>query len=396
VRPETPGNQAPWYDTAVPESAQYLGFLPLSVDGVDDSPYTRSTTNAVGGGGVFGASQVLPRTMTVSGVIVGSTCCGAAYGLHYLTEVLNATFSTTNDACDACAGDRLFMYNCCPDPGMSATAFNIAHKRTFRRTALVSGPTVTRRTGTGSCATSSCASGAELIEVEFVLVAAVPWAYTEQTPALNVFLPIGGQPAQACVTWCLTSTGTTCGGSVCLHQDCDTAVICQDPLNPIMQPPEPDVPNSNFCVPLVRERDLYLLDLSGRPAWAEDVPTVTVSNPGPGALRNVRVTFYAKPDASPCSVTYVDSQLCQPVDDFVFTFVPAGGSVTVDGQTGTASVQCGGPCAPATTVYSTSEGNPLKVNGLTGDYYCVSIETDSANPPPAGSTVTIDLSGRGY
>lgn len=394
--PDAVVDPAPWYDPAVPESAEFLGFLPLDIQGVDDSPYTRNTTNVVGGNGVFGPQRVQPRTITVSGVLIGATCCATAYGLHYFTEVLAGTFSQTNpDACGACTGDTLIMYNCCPDPGMEAVEFRRVHQRNFRRTALVEGPTVTRRRGSGTCATSNCAAGSELIEVEFVLVAAVPWAYTEQSEVLNVFLPIGGQPAQPCVDWCLTPTGITCESEVCLHQDCSVPVQCADPLNPVVAPPEPTIPASTFCVPLAPERACYLIDLSGRPAWAEDVPIVTISSGG-DELRNVRVTFYEAPSAATNCATFVDQHLCEPVDDFVVTYMPAASTVTIDGQVGRAFIQCGGPCVSASTAYSGDDGGPLKVNGLKADYYCVCIETDPLNPPDAGATISISLSGRGY
>lgn len=394
---------APWYDAAVPESAEYLGFLPLTIDGVDDSPYGRTTTNVVGGGGVFGAIRPLPRTMTVTGVIIGSTCCGAAYGLHFLTEALATTFRTSNDACGTCDGDTFAMYNCCPDPGLTPAQFNTTHRRTFRRTALMSGPTVTRRRSSGDCSRSSCAAGAELIEVEFVLTAAVPWPWTDRVEVLNVNPPIGGQPGDPCVNWCTTVTlegNCAADSQPCLHSDCAPAEICTDPLTPVPSPPQPTIPNSSFCVPLAPERMCYLLDLSGRPAWAEDFPTVSIVNNAPNTFRrNLRVTFYAKPDATANCNTYVDTQLCQPVNDFIFTYVPPGGTIVIDGEIGRAFQYCDGVCSPAPYVFSNDNGGPLEVNGLTGDYYCVCIESDPLFPPEAGFgdvDIIIELAGKGY
>ena len=385
---DTPtADPAPWYDVDVDQSAKFLGFLPLSIEGLDDNPRARNVTNVVGGGGVFGPARDLPRTITVTGLLLGTSCCGVDYGMHYLTEVLNSC------AGDGCGGTCLSMYACCPEPGLTPEQFNAKHRRNFVRTALVSGPTVVARnaTGGGSCSTGGC-SGADILQVEFVLVAGIPWAWTDPAPVLDVTVPMSGQGD--CVEWCLDATDGVCEGEPCLFRDCTDPEQCQDPLHPQVVPPQPSAPETVFCTPLVPERACYSIDLTDRPRWSEDLPIVTVDSGG-APLRNVRVTFYENPNpALPCDST-ADSMLCNPTTDIYITYIPPNSQVIVDGRTGQATLTCVGRCVPATTVYGSSDGAPLTVNALTCASYCVCIETDSNFPPAEDATVSIEITGKG-
>jgi hypothetical protein len=387
--PDDPANPAPWFDENVPQSAGFLGFLPLSIDGIDDNPRVRSVSAAVGGGGVFGPTRERPRTMTVSGVLIGTTCCGAEYGLNYMSEVLSGCVGPN------CDGDCLQMYNCCPDEGLTPEQFNAAHRRTFRRTSLVEGPTVTRRRVSGTCAESNCAAGAELIDVEFIIVAANPWAWSDPAPFLNVFLPVAGEGD--CVDWCVSDGDTLgfCEGEPCLFFDCNATEDCAaDPLLPVVTPPQPTLPSSAFCIALVPETACYELDLTDRPRWSEDVPIITVFSSNQ-ELRNVRIAIYEKPDELTTCDASQDDFACQPVNEFNITYMPPLSTVTIDGQTGRALIDCGDGCQPATNVYGDSDGGPVIITGMNCALYCICVSVDSALPVSSGATLELHLSGRG-
>src|SRR5690606_23228070 len=104
----------------------------LSVEGLDTHPVRRSVTTAVTGGGSIGPARVMPRTITVTGVLLGATCCGVEYGLHWLTEVLTGCTS------GGCEGDCMTLFNCCPgEEEEDPEAFAARHRRSIRRVALV-------------------------------------------------------------------------------------------------------------------------------------------------------------------------------------------------------------------------------------------------------------------
>ncbi|MGJ3558816.1 hypothetical protein ACR6C2_07505 [Streptomyces sp. INA 01156] len=171
----TPGDEdspAPWYDPDVPESAEFAGIMVLEVQGLDDHPVQRTVTGGIAGGGSIGPARSLPRTITVTALVLGSTCCGVDYGLHWLGQVLQGC---TGGECD---GDCLVVYNCCPGEELDSATFNERHRRTLRRTALVDGPRVTARAGDG-CQAGECQSGADILTVEWVMTAAVPWLWTD-------------------------------------------------------------------------------------------------------------------------------------------------------------------------------------------------------------------------
>ncbi len=392
---DTPATDpAPWYDPDHAVTGQFLGFLPLSVAGLEDSTNTRNVTNAVGGGGIFGPARALPRTITVTGLLIGSSCCGAEFGMTYLAESLAGC---TGDACD---GDCFEMYNCCPDATMSKAAFDALHRRTFRRTALVSGPTITSRvsSGSGSCASGTCGANGDIIQVEFVLVAAAPQPWTDSIPLLDVNLPIGG--SGACIEWCVSGgggAGTPCVAGDCAFADCVSVTNpCADPLKAVLAPPEPTTPNPGFCVPIASERACYTVDLSARPQWSSDVPVITV-RAGSSELRNVRVVFYEKPNGTTQTCAQIaDANRCDPVDDFFITYIPANGAVTIDGQIGRATMECDGECRTASTVYGSQNGGPVKVNDLTCAQYCFCVESDPMYPPAADAGLALSVSGRGY
>lgn len=390
--PDAEVEPAPWYDPAVPASAEFLGFMPLTVEGTQDNPRGRIVTGAVGGGGVFGPARDQPRTITVTGVVIGSTCCGAAYGMQFLSQVLAGC---SGGSCD---GDCFEMYNCCPGEGMTPVQFNAAHRRTYRRTSLVSGPTVLGTTSSGSCDRSACAAGAELIDVEFVLVAATPWAWTDPVPVLEVTPPIGG--GGDCIEWCLssaTSGPNSCDPAVCLFQACvKGGDPCGDPRNPVPSPPTPKVPVGAYCAPLGPERACYDFDISDRPQWASDVPVIQVYS-GATELRNIRVTIYEKQDGTSLTCDQVaDRNLCNPVQDFLVSYIPARTTVTLDGAIGRATVNCNGSCGTASTAYGNQDGGPVQLSELTCASYCVCIETDTGFPPSPDAVVYLSVVGKGY
>lgn len=381
---------APWWDPDVPESEEFAGLLVLSVEGLDDYPVRRTVTNAVAGGGSIGPARALPRTITVTGILLGSTCCGVDYGLHWLGEVLQGC---TGGQCD---GDCLTLYNCCPGEDMDAEQFNARHRRTLRRVALVEGPRIIARTGTG-CSAGECQSGADILTVEIVLTAATPWLWTDPMPVMEVMPPV--DVSTDCVTWCLHPSGAGASGCEggCRLADCpDPTAACADPRCQPPAPPVPTSPDTCFCVPLAVERDCYDMDLTSRPGWSVDVPVITV-RAGSSDLRNLTIEFFERSpndDGLACE-ELADMGRCSPHSVYHIQYVPAGGALTLDGQIGRALIECGGVCESSSDVYG-RDGLPPTWRAFECASYCVCLSTDVANPPALDALVTINVSGRGY
>ncbi|MGW0086560.1 hypothetical protein [Streptomyces sp. NPDC003393] len=379
---------APWYDPDVPESADFAGLLVLDVAGLDTHPVRRSVTNAVTGGGSFGPARAMPRTLTVTAVLLGATCCAVEYGLHWLAEVLTGCTS------GECEGDCLTLFNCCPSEEEDPATFQERHRRTLRRVALVDGPEVTARRGDG-CAGGTCSTGADIVTVEFILSAATPWFYTDTMPVLEVGPPV--DDSTACVTWCLHGSEAGCEGTCRLAACPDPMAACADPTCRPSLPPSPTLAETCYCLPLAVERECWEVDLSDRPAWSADVPVITIRAGEGEDLRNLTLTLYqrsAGDDALSCD-EMADINRCNPHSVYHVRYLPAGGALSLDGQIGRAVVECGGVCESSPDVYG-RDGLPPTWRPLDCATYCLAIETDVANPPPEGTLITVGVSGRGY
>lgn len=418
-------DEAPWYDPDVPESADFAGFMVLSIDGLDGHPVRRQVTNAVTGGAALGPARVMPRTITVTGLLLGATCCAVEYGLHWLAEAMAGCVG------DSCDGDCMTMFNCCPGEDEDPEEFRAKHLRTLRRVALTQWPTVTARHGDG-CTSGQCSTGADVLTVEIVLTAATPWAWTDPTPILEGPLP--GDDSDDCVVWCVHGepppvqcvevTDRCPRGSVaapvlenevcglawpvtddppeqcdgpCRFATCpDPTSGCADPSCAPPTPPQPVALDTCFCLPLAVERECFEMDLSDRPTWSVDVPMITV-RAGSEDLRNVTITFYERPPGGEdltCE-EIAEFQRCTPHSQYTVKYVPAGGAVTIDGQTGRSVVECGGQCETSRDVYG-GDGAPPSYEPFTCAAYCFCVETDVANPPAPDAAISVSVSGRGY
>src|SRR5262249_7639315 len=144
------------------------------------------------------------------------------------------------------------------------------------------------------------------------------------------------------------------------------------------------------------ERACYDIDLSGRPAWSSDAMMITV-RAGSSSLRNVRILMFAKPAGTLMSCDAIaDTNRCNPVAEFVITYIPAGGVLTLDGQVGKALLVCNDVCTTATTVYGDQDGGPASFPELGCANYCFCIETDPSYPVAGDSSVSLGVSARGY
>ncbi|MER6632334.1 hypothetical protein ABT301_29640 [Streptomyces sp. NPDC000987] len=388
--PDDPLTPAEWYDPDAPESSQFAGVLLLSVDGIDDLPVERSVSTAVTGGGSLGPARVQPRQMTFTAILLGATCCGVEYGLQFLKAALQGCTGSQ------CGGDCVEMYACCPGEAMTRDEFNQAHRRTFRRVALTSGPKVTGGIGDGSCGGGNCSIGADIIQVEWTMTAASPFAYTDALELLEVALPTDSDGE--CIEWCIHEPGwpdwfpqcTDCRLKPCR----DSQDGCADPNCAGVAPPVPSAPVTCFCEALSVNSAAYAIDLSGRPGWMDDVPLVSVYA-GSSDLRRLTVSLFQKTSADEgltCE-EIAEKKRCEPYAQWTISYAPAGSELVLDGQTGRAMIYCGGSCSSANTVFG-RDGAPPSWPILDCAEYCVLLEADSFNPPAVDARLSFAISGK--
>lgn len=423
-------DDAPWYDPDVPESGDFAGLMVLSVDGLDDHPVTRTVTRAVTGGAALGPARVDARTITVTAVLLGATCCAVQYGMRWLGQALAGCTGA------GCGGDCLTLFNCCPAEFEDPDVFAARHRRTLRRVALVSGPTVIARSGSGCSGSGGCQTNADILTVEFVLTAATPWMWTDPVPVLDA--PVPTDDGTECITWCIhdpdapppapavclvpgdacppgavvaETTDAVCDlawpvlevhpiapcDKTCRLAECaDEDASCADPLCRTPTPPVPPPPETCFCHALAVNQEWHELDLSAWPAWFGAAPMIEVYA-GSKDLRRVTITLYERTqdmDGLTCEEV-AEAARCSPHSVYEIAYVRAGGTVLIDGQTGRATVECGGVCESSSDVYG-RDGGPLTTQLLTCDRYCVEIAADAIVTPADDATVSIALSSREY
>lgn len=428
--PGDPASPAPWYDPDVPASAEFAGVLLLDAAGIDDNPLSRTVTQAAQGSAAFGPAREQPLTITLDMLVIGSTCCGAQYGLKWLAAALQGCVGT------GCGGDCATMYECCPpsEGPVDPAAFNAAHRRTFRRVALTQGPTVMAREG-GICGGAGCGGGnGEVIRVEVILTAATPWAWKDTLPLLAVDLPTDDGE---CIVWCvhggpgspvcIDPLPDNCGpgavsvemtedpcdpGSVVWPDRSELGIVCDQPCrlracpddrggcsDPRCQPATPPSVGASstcFCEALAVNQAWYELDLTAQPQWFGSAPIIEVFA-GATPLRNLSIRIFERRSQHLGLTCEEVAQVerCNPHAVYNVAYVPAEGTVTIDGQIGRAFVDCGGTCAPSADTHGAA-GGPLQTPLMDCDKYCVEISSDALNVPAVDSQLSFSISGRQY
>lgn len=81
-------DNAPWYDSAVPHSAEFYGAYPLDVDGLDSSSGSAAMIASILNGGQPGAVRFASKSGVYNVMLVAASSLGAAYGRQWLSRAL--------------------------------------------------------------------------------------------------------------------------------------------------------------------------------------------------------------------------------------------------------------------------------------------------------------------
>lgn len=83
-------SKAPWYDPAVPASAEFAGILALGVSNLESSEDSAEVTQFTGDGGWVGRARRGTVDFVFDAIVVASTEAGAAFGYRWLNTSIRA------------------------------------------------------------------------------------------------------------------------------------------------------------------------------------------------------------------------------------------------------------------------------------------------------------------
>lgn len=156
---DPPSDPAPWYDAHRPESADFLGLVPQTIDGWDATSQRTTTDKPTSfGGAVIGPRRFLGRRITVSGWLLAASYAGQEYGKRWLAHILNSV------GCDPCATCDARLRTSCPPNDGSYDSLNLWG---LSQVGIVDGPHYTP--GPDGCP--------EYCTFEFTIVAGDPYLY---------------------------------------------------------------------------------------------------------------------------------------------------------------------------------------------------------------------------
>ncbi|MFJ3100390.1 hypothetical protein [Streptomyces sp. NPDC086835] len=307
---------APWYDAAVPESADFLGVMGMNVVGFSQSTLSRDPVQLVGDGAALGIARRSHREITYTVLLLALEECALAYALEWLASALRGA------PCEgSCGGDELGVFACCP------TGDGTGELRHLYGVGLMNGPQIT---------TVRYYPEGIIAEATFTLAASVPYIYRE--------------PLQTLTNWVNLASGALVTVDPDeIYGDCVEAAPClEDPLCP--PPPLPiraPVP-VDPCYPTGAasfRRSVVALSPQDQPEWLEAVPVLELET-GASALRRLVVRFWANPLGGDCQEV---ADPCAACTDIQIPYLPAGAKLIVDGRTQTAEVECNAGSLDAST-----------------------------------------------
>lgn len=347
---------APWYDASRPASGRFYGFFPVKVQGADDSSQSIETVELIGDGGVHVSPRYDVKEIRVVVVAVAADQEALADGIAWLRDIL------ADDGCRGgfgCTGRSVQMFNAPP----TTTGEAASMMRWFYRAEVEDGPKLTKELPSRIGA---------LAQIEFVLGAGVPWAYTS---TVNI--------ATLAMNSALTYSDP--GGEDCSVSTASEDNFINDPFfTAISAPPQPPniLPPNIITITSWRRLTATITPaLTMRPGRATPVITVVA---GTVAAQWIRLRFYQ----SGAGVSG-----CDFAGEFLISYLPANSVMHIDGIYKEATVTLlDGRIVPGGHLLYGSGGRPFMWPNMS----CHDTYTMTADmfPGQTGISVTLDVAVR--
>lgn len=380
---------APWFDPSVPESAEFHGLLVTSVTGLGPGKVTRSTTGRASGiGEILGQSRQASPVVTVTGILLGESCCGMDFGRRWLSAML------TGGCGDAarCRGEDMVFYTCCPDEGVTSPGESPAESpaevfgafsRTLKGAALISGIETVEMVQNPGC---PC----PLEKIEFQVAASWPCMFT---PAAVLgtdvpFVPFEPPIDDACrFHWVKCPDGP---------RDCDDPNLCLIDPNcpPPMKPPRPPaIKNPCTCAPWAPASGCFDIDALDIPDHADGIPIITIRS-GADELKHVSIRVYQ----NPLGLAPEELDPCAACGAVLVSRIPPNSVFIMDGTDRSVTVICPGNAPTDASPLLAQAGGRLPFEwpeiACGTITYTVCVEVDADTLDQVGASFDVALAAR--
>lgn len=192
------GDLVPWFDSDIPESARFLGFMISDVEQTT-AVASRTVTTRVSssGGGSLGPIRNKERRLDFTVLMFACDEAAMEYGMRYLTDALAS--SGCEDNCVLC--DAEYRESCPPINSITAPYTDLNRGRwILKNVGLVEGPVW----DTNPAESAAC----NVRRVKFSLVSEMPWKFKCPVPECTD-VALAGYPSGG--TGCNNWTNILCG-----------------------------------------------------------------------------------------------------------------------------------------------------------------------------------------
>lgn len=379
----------PWYDGSQ-DSVDFAGLLIENIEGLEPGPFARPVAETSGVGAVIGAGRQTAPTIVVTALLMAASGCAQEFGLRWLRKALKNTCSPTT----GCAGEDLLFLSCEPEtPDLDCIVGEFDYEawlapfyRTLKGVALIDGPKVIERVA------RACANCEQfpIYRVQFTLAASKPCVFTDPVTIIDT------------TSFTCSELGTDCIEWVTDSDDCSDESLCVPSVNcaldedcpPSVAPPTvPAITNPcvEECISVVSCRVCADIPAGTFDSSAEGTLIIKIFA-GSAPLRRINLRVWQNPldfDADMLD----DCDVCSELN---ISYIGAGSTLTIDGTTGTATIDCeGGSSVRANPFIASGTGSPAfsypDLDGCGGQYtVCVTASAGAA----MDSYVSIEAVGR--
>lgn len=348
---------APWYNPARPESAEFAGIWVMEVTGFDSVNVQREVAESLCAGGVAGRARDGARTVTFSALVIACSNAGARYGINWLSCVLRRANATPG-------GVVLEGYKAHPQ-GTTATPASL--RRSMYGTVLTANPVTVENMGRDNGVEHRQAS---VFRVEWEMVITSPYLF--------------GAATVITVTW----DSTVLESITWAHApNCDTASDCSLPTvyNADCVPPNISlsatvIPTCGGCLPIC-DIEKRTWELPTQIGMCDDtLITVRVTN---NDVDPLTVIMWWQPCGS------LDT--CDRGSPLQISGLAPAQTVVADSVTGRPYVDVGGTPHRQVGIVSTPSGAPWRPTVLES-MVCWELVAESA--PGANYSVAIEMRDR--